>query len=121
ILDVALEIVEAEVLTLRRLVKEFSEFARLPQSERQPMPLREFLTDLQTEMQLAPLECLGLERESYPQPALEWQLPADPMPIRLDPQMMRRALLNLIRNAVQASRGRERVSISVRVSSNSRY
>lgn len=113
ILDLALEIVEAEVLTLRRLVKEFSEFARLPQSERQPMPLGDFLRELQSELRL-PLQSLSLEGDDYPTLALIWEVSDEPMSVRLDPQMMRRALFNLIRNAVQASRGREQVRIWVR-------
>src|SRR5690606_35629983 len=80
-----------------------------------------FLRDLQTDLELAPFECLGLDSESHPKLVLVWQLAEQPMLMRLDTQMMRRALLNLIRNAVQASRGREQVGVCIRASGNSHH
>src|SRR5690606_24292442 len=43
LLDTSLEIVEDEVGTLRRLVSEFSNFARLPRAKLEPADLGEFL------------------------------------------------------------------------------
>jgi nitrogen fixation/metabolism regulation signal transduction histidine kinase len=114
VLDMTLEVVEAEVLTLRRLVKEFSEFARLPQSALEPASLRTFLEELQQEFSLAPLATLGLDPDSHPGVKLTWSLPDVRVTVPLDGQMMRRALVNLIQNAVQASRGRARVAVSIR-------
>ena len=45
LLDTTLEIVEEEVGTLRRLVGDFSNFARLPQAELVDADLREFLRE----------------------------------------------------------------------------
>lgn len=114
VLDLTLEIVEAEVLTLRRLVKEFSEFARLPQSALEPVSLREFLNDFEQELTLAPMATLGLDPAAHPALSLRWSLPDADATLALDAQMMRRVLLNLVQNAVQASRGRTHVEVSVR-------
>lgn len=115
VLDLTLEIVEAEVLTLRRLVKEFSEFARLPQSALEPVSLNAFLDDFRQELTLAPLGTLGLDPEANPEVVLDWALPNTDATVALDAQMMRRVLVNLVQNAVQASRGRKQVRVSVRV------
>lgn len=114
VLDLTLEIVEAEVLTLRRLVKEFSEFARLPQSALEPVSLRGFLADLEEELTLSPLGTLGLEPEGNPNMKVRWDLPATDVQVPLDTQMMRRVLLNLVRNSVQAARGRPEVTVWVK-------
>ncbi len=114
VLDMTLEIVEAEVLTLRRLVKEFSEFARLPQSALEPSSLRSFLEDIKQELSVSPLASLGLDPESHPGLKLTWELPRADVTVPLDAQMMRRAVINLIQNAVQASRGRQRVAVAIR-------
>ena len=36
---------------------------------------------------------------------VRWELPDDPMPVAIDRQMLRRVLVNLVRNAVEAIRG----------------
>lgn len=113
VLDMTLEIVEAEVLTLRRLVKEFSEFARLPQSTLEPTSLHGFLEEIKQELSVAPLASLGLDPENNPGVKLTWSLPSVDAAVPMDGQLMRRVMINLIQNAVQASRGRERVFISV--------
>jgi two-component system, NtrC family, nitrogen regulation sensor histidine kinase NtrY len=113
VLDMTLEIVEAEVLTLRRLVKEFSEFARLPQSALEPVSLNAFLEDFKQELTLAPMATLGLDPEANPPVVMRWSLPSVDSTVALDVQMMRRVLLNLVQNAVQASRGRKLVEVTV--------
>jgi two-component system nitrogen regulation sensor histidine kinase NtrY len=111
LLDTTLEIVEEEVGTLRRLVGDFSNFARLPQAELRDNTLGDFLRECK--------EQLGhLEAESTPGEPLDsseslgglnvdvtWNLPTQPIPVAIDRQMLRRVLVNLVRNAVQAIRG----------------
>lgn len=105
LLDTTLEIVEEEVGTLRRLVGNFSNFARLPQAELVEANLSDFLRDC--ENQLGHLEDPALG-EGDPIPAqnvdIEWQMPADDIKVAIDRQMLRRVVVNLVRNAVQAIR-----------------
>ena len=93
VLDDAVEIVQEEVETLRALVKEFSDFARLPKVDPQPEELAKFLDDfLRTNPQLrsrAKLE-LHVDEDCRAKAAA------------LDGSMMRRALVNLIENAIDA-------------------
>lgn len=119
LLDVVLEVVETEVSALRRLVLEFSQFARLPQSRPTPCDLREFLEDLKQEAEL------GLAQFEVPEvgaPRLELRIepPSAAAVIPLDRQMMRGVLVNLIRNSIQAAIGREAVRVQVGVERSAR-
>jgi nitrogen fixation/metabolism regulation signal transduction histidine kinase len=109
LLDTTLEIVEEEVGTLRRLVGNFSNFARLPHAELQEASLSDFLRDC--ENQLGHLEDPSLGEQSAdnePIPAqnveIRWDVPAEPIAVAIDRQMLRRVIVNLVRNAVQAIR-----------------
>ncbi len=138
LLDTTLEIVEEEVGTLRRLVGDFSNFARLPQAELRQANLFDFLREcseqlVHLELQgegategLLPTEELG-PPEAAPEVDITWELPKEPLPVAIDKQMLRRVLVNLVRNAVQAirdarhakgdgpERARGRVIVSARV------
>ena len=112
LLDTTLEIVEEEVGTLRRLVGDFSNFARLPHAELVHADLREFLRECSE--QLGHLELASetatdgtLETEQLATPDVEvsWVVPTMALPASIDRQMLRRVLINLVRNAVQAVRG----------------
>ncbi len=118
LLDTTLEIVEEDVGTLRRLVGNFSSFARLPHVELLPASLRDFLQECSE--QLAHLGALtdgnpdeigpvALEAQDGARPEqdveVRWELADDPMPVAIDRQMLRRVLVNLVRNAVEAVRG----------------
>ncbi len=110
LLDTTLEIVEDEVGTLRRLVSEFSSFARLPQSTLEKQDLGEFLSEQRERISLVEEE--GLDGEMFgggtvlPRGIeLEFELCDGPAEAHFDHQMLRRALLNLIRNAGQAVEG----------------
>jgi nitrogen fixation/metabolism regulation signal transduction histidine kinase len=111
LLDTTLEIVEDEVGTLRRLVGEFSSFARLPHATLTPADLGEFLREQRDRISLvgddpADAEIGGAESTVLPRGVeLEFTLPEGEAPVHLDRQMFRRALLNLIRNAGQAIEG----------------
>lgn len=111
LLDTTLEIVEEEVGTLRRLVGNFSNFARLPQAELTEADLASFLRDC--ENQLGHLEDPSLGEgtaDAEPIPAqnveIKWEIPDEPLPAAFDRQMLRRVIVNLVRNAVQAIRDR---------------
>jgi two-component system, NtrC family, nitrogen regulation sensor histidine kinase NtrY len=107
LLDTTLEIVQDEVGTLRRLVSEFSGFARLPQARLEPADLSEFLREQRDRISLvgddpADAEVSG-EGAVLPRGVeLEFELPDTEAAVNLDRQMLRRALINLIRNAGQA-------------------
>ena len=109
LLDTTLEIVEEEVGTLRRLVSNFSNFARLPTADLKLASLRDFLRDCRD--QLGHLEDPSLGADSpdaepiFTQNVdIEWKLPNEAMPVAIDRQMLRRVLVNLVRNSVQAIR-----------------
>ncbi len=109
LLDTTLEIVEEEVGTLRRLVGDFSNFARLPQAALHEANLGDFLRECSD--QLTHLEGTGqpagdADTESLAAPNVEitWKLPDAPLPVAIDRQMLRRVLVNLVRNSVQAVR-----------------
>jgi nitrogen fixation/metabolism regulation signal transduction histidine kinase len=107
LLDTTLEIVEEEVGTLRRLVGDFSNFARLPHAELQDADLRAFLGECSE--QFAALEDAA-ESGALPENLstynvdVTWDLPKEPLPAVIDRQMLRRVLVNLVRNAMQAIR-----------------
>jgi nitrogen fixation/metabolism regulation signal transduction histidine kinase len=106
LLDTTLEIVEEEVGTLRRLVGNFSNFARLPNAELAEASLADFLRDC--ENQLGHLEDPALGEGEGPIPSqnveIRWELPEESIKVAIDRQMLRRVVVNLVRNAVQAIR-----------------
>jgi nitrogen fixation/metabolism regulation signal transduction histidine kinase len=86
------EIVRQEVATLQRLVEEFSAFARLPDVKPEPADLGAFVAAfLETSPQLAEAAEVTLVQAG------------GPVPVGLDPGLMRRVLANLTENAVQAA------------------
>jgi nitrogen fixation/metabolism regulation signal transduction histidine kinase len=107
LLDTTLEIVEEEVGTLRRLVGNFSAFARLPHAELTEASLRDFMRECSEQ-----LGHLGAElTEEGTDDILvahdvevKWEVPVEELPVAIDRQMLRRVLVNLVRNAVEAIR-----------------
>lgn len=87
-------IIEEEVATLRRLVGEFSEFARLPQAELSPADLGEFIGDLRRSLSAALEVPPGVE--------VRFDEPPGPLAVRIDGMMLKRCVDNLVRNAVEA-------------------
>lgn len=120
LLDTTLEIVEDEVGTLRRLVGEFSDFARLPQARLEEADLREFLLAQRQRLTLrGDEEARDGERESIldlePGVQVGFDVPEGTALVYLDHQMFRRVLINLVRNAVQAVHESKSVQGQVRV------
>jgi two-component system nitrogen regulation sensor histidine kinase NtrY len=112
LVDTTLEIVEDEVGTLRRLVGEFSDFARLPQASLEQADLAEFLREQATRFGVRDGdresgdsldELLSLGRAV--QIVVEFSVPAERCEALMDRQMLRRVLFNLVRNAAQAVLG----------------
>lgn len=98
-LDETLSIVEEEVATLRRLVTEFSAFAKLPQASLAPADLGEFVRDAARTLSSVPDECEGDTPVS-----VEPLVLGGALPVAIDAMMLKRAVDNLVRNAVQAIR-----------------
>jgi nitrogen fixation/metabolism regulation signal transduction histidine kinase len=108
LLDTTLEIVEEEVGTLRRLVGNFSSFARLPHADLRDASLRDFLRECSEQLGHlgAELSEEGSEDVVVTHDVdVHWELSDDPMLVAIDRQMLRRVLVNLVRNAVEAIRG----------------
>jgi nitrogen fixation/metabolism regulation signal transduction histidine kinase len=108
LLDTTLEIVDTEVGTLRRLVSEFSGFARLPAAHLGDHDLWALLRSEQAQFGLLGSAGAGAATELPPDfvlpqgVSLRFEIPEGSAPAALDPQLLRRALHNLIRNAAQA-------------------
>ncbi|HYQ02677.1 MAG TPA: ATP-binding protein [Polyangiaceae bacterium] len=123
LVDTTLEVVEDEVGTLRRLVGEFSDFARLPQACLFRADLAEFLREQAARFGVgagerdsgehALDELLSLKQGADIK--VEFDLPASACDALIDAQMLRRVLFNLVRNAAQALLGRSAGTGQVRV------
>ncbi|MBM3561107.1 MAG: PAS domain-containing protein, partial [Alphaproteobacteria bacterium] len=85
-----------QVGDIRRMVDEFSAFARMPQ----PEPT---LVDLRT------LVCDGMfvQRTAHPGVAFELRMPETALMCRCDSRLVGQAITNLLQNAVEAIEGRE--------------
>ncbi|MFT3766461.1 MAG: ATP-binding protein [Minicystis sp.] len=103
IVQTTLEVVEEEVGSLRRLVSEFSSFARLPRAELHSADLAEFLRDQAAHLSAYEGED-GDERALFAGVEVTFDVPKEPMPAVLDAEMLHRVLTNVIRNAAQAIR-----------------
>jgi len=100
-LEDARAIVEEEIATLRRLVSEFTEFARLPEAHLSPADLGVFVreavdapfrADEHGEQALLPVELVA-------------EVETGALPVLIDSMLLKRCVDNLIRNAFQAVRG----------------
>jgi two-component system, NtrC family, nitrogen regulation sensor histidine kinase NtrY len=124
LVDETLHIVEDEVETLRHLVSEFSNFARMPQAQLELSDLGEFLRQQQGRLALPEADesmpddsTDDIESASSPISVVV-EAPKQPSYAYFDAQMLRRAIVNLVRNAVQAiaGSGREQGHVMVRLS-----
>jgi nitrogen fixation/metabolism regulation signal transduction histidine kinase len=107
LMDTTLEVVEEEVGTLRRLVGEFSSFARLPRAELTEGDLGDFLREQENHALLLREEIakkVGAmsDEEVAARVRIDWRIPDAPMPVSLDKQMLHQVLSNIVRNALQA-------------------
>lgn len=106
LLQTTREIVEDEVGTLRRLVSEFSGFARLPRAELERGDLVELVRQQAQRLRLGTDDPESTPSEAEaglpPHVSLEVALPPGEAAAYLDRQMFGRVLSNLVRNAVDA-------------------
>jgi signal transduction histidine kinase len=98
LLATAQEILSEEIGTIRRLVDDFSAFAKLPKVEPQPVDLAQIVDDF-------------VRAHAEWQPYLRWTRPPAPVGALCDRMLIRRVLANLIENAVQAAQGAGREPI----------
>jgi nitrogen fixation/metabolism regulation signal transduction histidine kinase len=111
LLNETLDIVREEVASLRRLVGEFAEFARLPRAVLQPGDVAEFLREQQPRLRLED----AVEGDGDDDaPAVEFDIDGDEMPVAFDRTMLYRVLSNLVSNAAQALEGGGQVRVSAR-------
>jgi nitrogen fixation/metabolism regulation signal transduction histidine kinase len=90
------EIVREEVESLRGLVQEFAEFARMPQLALTEQNLNSVITDIV---------------KLYSERKVELDLQADLPQLRIDLEGVRRVLINLVQNAIDASNDQSTVLI----------
>jgi two-component system nitrogen regulation sensor histidine kinase NtrY len=113
-LDDATAIVEEEINTLRRLVGEFSSFAKLPKAELTRSDLAVFVRDIERSVG-AILEDETVRGGAPANVRISFDLPSAAVPVQMDPMMLKRAVDNLVRNAVEACRGLPQASVILRV------
>jgi nitrogen fixation/metabolism regulation signal transduction histidine kinase len=104
ILETTLEVVGEEVASLRRLVSEFSGFARLPRADLVPGDLAAFLRDQAAHFSATDAGEEADDRALFAGVDLAFDVPGEPMPAVIDQEMLHRVLSNLVRNAAQAIR-----------------
>jgi len=92
-------IIEEEVATLRRLVGEFSAFAKLPRADLAPADLAEVVSAIEASIP-AMLEDIGGEAPAPVEVVMN--AATQPISVRMDPMMLKRAIDNLVRNAIQS-------------------
>ncbi len=95
------EIIVREVATLQGMVDEFSRFARMPR----PQPAR-------TDVPRLVAETLHLYQNLKPGVEVEARLDGDLTGVMLDGEQIKRALINLLDNAVEATDAPGRVTVS---------
>jgi two-component system, NtrC family, nitrogen regulation sensor histidine kinase NtrY len=104
------ETIVRQVDDIKRMVDEFSRFARMPK----PVIAAEDLAD-------AVRQVVFLMRVGHPDIDFEVDLPAETMPVRFDRRLISQALTNIIKNATEAigavppaALGRGRIAVSAR-------
>jgi two-component system nitrogen regulation sensor histidine kinase NtrY len=90
-----------EVEALKNLVDEFAQFARMPVASLRPGSLHDVLG-----------QALSLYDGLFPGVVLERRLAADLPALRLDFDQMKRAVINLVDNAIEATDGKGRIQLA---------
>lgn len=89
-----------QVEELKGLVNEFSNFARMPAANRAPADLRKIVD-----------EALSLYREAHREVAFRFEDAKDFPVFQLDREQMKRALINLLDNAIEAVQGDGEITV----------
>ena len=100
LLEEATATIVEEVEGLKQLVDEFSRFARMPALQPKETDLGRLLEGV-----------VVLYRESHPELAIKSSFSPDMPPVDVDPDQIKRAVLNLVDNAVEAVSGTGQVSV----------
>ncbi|HVG06727.1 MAG TPA: ATP-binding protein [Thermoanaerobaculia bacterium] len=100
-IEEGVEIIVREVVTLQGMVDEFSRYARMPRPRPAPVDLSRLVGDT-----------LNLYRDLKPGVEVEGQVENGTSPAMLDAEQMRRALINLLDNAVEATEAPGKVTVS---------
>lgn len=91
LLEEAQQIITEEVTVLRRMVDNFSNFARLPQPELKPIDLN-----------IVCRHATELQKVVYPHHTITFNSHCESAPAMADDDLLRQVLLNLIKNACEA-------------------
>jgi two-component system nitrogen regulation sensor histidine kinase NtrY len=91
LVDECTSTIVGEVESLKGLVDEFSQFARMPSPRTVPTNLAQLITDT-----------LALYNGIFSDIRLEQRFAADVPLVRLDPEQIRRVIINLVDNAIEA-------------------
>ncbi len=97
------EIIVREVVHLQKMVDEFSRYARMPRPSPMPVDLERLVVDT-----------LNLYRDVKPGIELEARVESEAATAQLDAEQIRRALINLLDNAVEATEPPGRVEVAAR-------
>ncbi|MEA2560494.1 MAG: two-component system, NtrC family, nitrogen regulation sensor histidine kinase NtrY [Acidobacteriota bacterium] len=100
-IEEGVDIIVREVVTLQGMVDEFSRYARMPRPRPAPVDLERLVGDT-----------LSLYRDLKPGVEVEGQVEDGASPAMLDAEQMRRALINLLDNAVEATEAPGKVTVS---------
>lgn len=92
LLEDSKNIISEEVSGLRRMVDNFSRFAQMPQ----PKMIKEDLTELVRKV-------VELEKAGFPQHEITFKSQASEAWVRMDPQLIKQVLINIIKNAAEAN------------------
>jgi two-component system nitrogen regulation sensor histidine kinase NtrY len=94
-LDQMTEVIIRQTGDLRRIVDEFSRFARMPEPERRRQNLGDLVGD-----------AVALQQPALDDVEITLSLPDDPVVLELDPTLIGQALTNLVKNAGEAIEAR---------------
>jgi len=108
ILNQAVRTIGEEVESLKKMLQEFSDFARLPSPSLTPSSVTGILTDVET-----------LYRHEAEAGRLDVALPRPDVSVTLDPAQIRQALVNLVQNGFEAMGGRGKVTVAARTDNGS--
>ena len=100
LVDECTETIVGEVESLKGLVDEFSQFARMPSPRTVPTDLAQLVTDT-----------VALYNGIFADVAIEQRFAPGLGLVRLDPEQMRRVIINLVDNAVEAMERRGRIVV----------
>jgi two-component system nitrogen regulation sensor histidine kinase NtrY len=95
------DVIVRQTNDLRRIVDEFSKFARMPEPDRRDCDLAELLKG-----------AVLLQENGQPSVRFVSTIPSDPLPMELDATMIGQALTNLMKNAGEAIESRQEKGVA---------